>query len=158
MGNHDIAHEVRDTLDRWVVERQAEEERRRLLTATGQAALHRWKTQGSHSDDDDQFVSSQIKIVIATLNESTSLGKLNNEAFETLTRDFINAKKLKSEIGLAKMTQIRDRSLEIVGREPKARSSVLDKYENEVQILDLFVVERLGPVENAVPPRKFWRK
>jgi hypothetical protein len=145
MGTRQIEREIGYAIKKWIGLREDEEDRRRKLTVVGQGELHRWKSAASGDQKENEYVSEQVKKVVSALNESTELGKVNNQEFQSYTQQFEAVRSLKGDERTAALTRLKHEIDRVISEEFPKRDSVLDVYEAEVSELSQFVSARLGP-------------
>jgi hypothetical protein len=143
---YNAVKKVKQSMMEWGTLRQEEEERRRSLTSLGRSTLHRWETNGPHSKHDVDFVDEQVAKVVSILNESSELGKRNNEDFARCMQDLSVARRLRFESKIAALQTLQVECSRVLVEDLPQRSATLDRYEKEVHTLVDFVNEQLSPM------------
>jgi hypothetical protein len=128
----------------WTSIRQDEDDRIRNLAKLVQPALHRWDANGPYSKRDADYVHEQVARVVSILNESSELGKRNNDKFAKCTEQLSAIRSDRSESKMTALLTFQDECARVLIDELPQRSKILDHYEREVHTLVDFINDRLS--------------
>jgi hypothetical protein len=132
---HDAQRHIERSMKQWMSLRKGEEDRRQHLSAQNKAVLHKWTLSEPHSPDEKALVMAKVKEVVAVLDESTALGKQNNEEFAQCTEDLARASHLGGAERQRALERLQSEVDRIIAVELPKRSSILDTFEQKGQEL-----------------------
>jgi hypothetical protein len=127
----------------WTVVRKQEEARWPPLFEKGRSALHRWGEHAPRPDEEVASIDERVAQVRSTFQESTELGRRNNEDFGRCIDELKVIRRLRSQAKLDALARLRDECSKIVHEDLPKRSLLLDQYEREINALVSYIDEQL---------------
>ena len=141
----ELAKQIQASIRQWQDVREAQGRRTREIHDQGAAALAQWKNSRPHSTEEEDVVQAQVQRTIAALNESTELGKANNEQFQQVLLKVKNAGRYTRTTDKEVLSLILDVDVKTGNDQLLRREALLETVAVETEKLEAYVAEHSLP-------------
>ncbi|NNN09457.1 MAG: hypothetical protein HKL85_09740 [Acidimicrobiaceae bacterium] len=153
MESRELTKQVNPLFMEWTLVRKQEEARWPPLFEKARSALHRWGEHAPRPAAEVASIDERVAQVRVTFQESTELGRRNNEDFARCTNEFKVTRHLRSQEKLEALARLRDECSRVVREDLAKRALILDQYEQEIGELVSYIDEQLA-MAPTVQPKK----
>ena len=154
MESRELTKQVNPLFMEWTLVRKQEEARWPPLFEKARSALHRWGEHAPRPAAEVASIDERVAQVSAIFQESTELGRRNNEDFARCTNEFKVTRHLRSHEKLDALMRLRDECSRIVREDLPRRSLLLDRYEREINALVSYIDEKMATAFTLEPKQE----